>query len=607
MMQVSQEILDALANGTHSATSGPHAGKLWWGWGSVDGMREHAPRILEARAAAHSDDKHAEDGVIAPLGVHQAGTMLREPRIKIIDFDSSIRHLFKDSAFERLFHSRGRDFIDIVRNARGLFENLIDLVAYPTSEADVTAVLQACADRHIAVMPFGGGSSVVGGVEPPHGANYTGAISLDMALMKTLLEVDEVSMCCHVQGGIYGPELEKVLKPYGLTLRYYPQSFEFSTVGGWIATRGGGHFATGPTHIDDLVESVTVVSPMGTTTTRRLPASGAGPSEPRMYLGSEGQLGVITSAWLRLRRRPRARASATVLFIGEHPEESFLLGAAAVREVVQCGVQPANCRLVDGVEVARVLGAHATTLQREQVSSAAVLLLGFEAENETSNDVLDAQLALVLRICVHGHSGLVIAETRAAGTTGGPPSGERTGVAGSWGTGFMAGGYYSSAGALLSDTIVNTFETACTWAAFPALHRAVLAATHRAIQEQCGVDGTVTCRFTHVYPDGPAPYYTVVVHGIRAAAVQDKNAPTIDARIPQWQHIKKAAMDAIICSGGTSTHHHAVGRLHRPHFEAERGAIFGDALAALKHTYDPNGIMAPGVLLPERPGTTAKL
>ena len=224
------------------------------------------------------------------------------------------------------------------------FANAPDLVALPKSEADIEAVLDWASGAKVAVIPFGGGSSVVGGVEPVVGDGYAGAVSLDMRHFDRVLEVDATSRAARIQGGIRGPAIEAALKPHGLAIRHYPQSFEFSTLGGWIATRSGGHFATLYTHIDDFVESIRTITPAGAMESRRLPGSGAGPSPDRMMIGSEGALGVITEAWMRLQGRPRFRADAVFGF------PDFFAAARAVRAVAQAGLYPSNLRVIDNDE-----------------------------------------------------------------------------------------------------------------------------------------------------------------------------------------------------------------------------------------------------------------
>ena len=242
---------------------------------------------------------------------------------------------------DRIRHSMGRAYRDVVRGFRGRFDRTPDMVAFPGDAEDVRRVLEMCADRRLAAVPFGGGTSVVGGVEPRVGHGYRGTVSIDLGALSGIVEIDEVSSSALIRAGTLGPDLEDGLRPRGLTLRHFPQSFEFSTLGGWIATRAGGHFATLQTHIDDLVDSITALTPTGLWESRRLPGSGAGPSPDRMILGSEGILGVITEAWVRVRPRPRFKASRPVLF------ESFAAGAEAARVISQSGLHPSNCRLLD--------------------------------------------------------------------------------------------------------------------------------------------------------------------------------------------------------------------------------------------------------------------
>src|SRR6185295_18042729 len=236
-------------------------------------------------------------------------------------------------------------------------------------EGEIEALLEWAAAANVAVIPYGGGTSVVGGVEPRIPASYDGALSLDLGRLNRVLEVDGLSRGARIQAGAAGPVLEEQLGAHGLTMRFYPQSFELSTLGGWIATRAGGHFAVGPTHVDDLVEAVRAITPTGTWASRRLPGSGAGPSPDRMLLGSEGIVGVITEAWVRVQPRPSHRAGRTVRFA------SFLAGAEAVRAIVQAGLRPANCRLLDALEAQQ---AGSSDGER------AVLVLGFES---TDHDV----------------------------------------------------------------------------------------------------------------------------------------------------------------------------------------------------------------------------
>ena len=266
---------------------------------------------------------------------------LREPRLKV---PAAFGDLFTADHYERTVHALGKAYRDVVRGFRGEFENPPDLVAYPRDESEIETVLSWAEAEGAAVVPFGGGTCVVGGVEAPLGDRPV--VSLDLKRLDRVLEIDAQSLAARIQAGATGPGLEDQLREHGLTLRHFPQSFEYSTLGGWIATRAGGHFATLYTHIDDLVESVRAITPRGSWESRRLPGSGAGPSPDRALIGSEGILGVIAESWVRVRPRAEFKTSCGVEF------DDFHAAAAAVREISQSGLNPANCRLLDALEAA---------------------------------------------------------------------------------------------------------------------------------------------------------------------------------------------------------------------------------------------------------------
>src|SRR4051812_5171625 len=279
-----------------------------WGWGYED-QQPTPERVREAAAGIRShlgfEPLEAEEPV-ALSAVELAAPRLEAP--------GALAELCSVDAHHRASHAYGRSYRDIVRAFRGRFDHPPDVVALPRDEDDLRRLLEWCADAGAAAIPYGGGPSVVGGAGPAVGEGYAGAVSTDLARLGRVLEVDQVSRAARIQAGATGPSLEDQLREHGLTLRHFPQSFEFSTLGGWIATRAGGHFATLYTHIDDLVESVRAVTPAGLWESRRLPGSGAGPSPDRLLLGSEGILGVITEAWVRVQERPRFKLSCGVAF-----------------------------------------------------------------------------------------------------------------------------------------------------------------------------------------------------------------------------------------------------------------------------------------------------
>ena len=495
-----------------------------WGWGYED---EPAPDPEAAAGlAAHLGFDSAELEAAAPVRL-PAPRVVPPPGLPVVADDHA-----------RAVHAHGASYGDVVRAFRGRFPHAPDAVALPGSEDELARVLEWASDARLAVTPYGGGTSVVGGVDPVRGA-HEGAVSVDLSRLDRVLEVDEVSRAALIEAGANGPRLEEQLASHGLTLRFFPQSFELSTLGGWIATRAAGHFATGPTHIDDLVESVRAITAGGEVwESRRLPGSGAGPSPDRMLLGSEGTLAVITRAWVRVRPRDAERRSASVTF------PSFEAGCEAVRAIVQSGLRPANCRLVAAREAALTFAG-----DRD------LLVLGFE-EDVTGFDRAAA-------LC-REHGGEVA---------------ERGSGSGAWRDAFLRAPYLRDVFVAMG-VLSETFETAVTWDRLPALAESVTGA----VEEALGGTGSVTCRLTHAYPDGAAPYFTVLAPAERGEEVA------------QWDAIKAVAGDAVLAAGGTITHHHAVGRDHRRWYDAQRPEPFATAWRAAKAALDPDGRLNPGVL-----------
>jgi alkyldihydroxyacetonephosphate synthase len=526
----------------------------FWGWGyeSEAAEPEHAEAIANLLAERFGK---AVPEIATPPKIEDID--LRAPRI---DPPNPLSGMFSADPFDRASHTYGKSFRDIVRGLRRDFSIAPDLVAFPESEADVVSLLDWASDTDVVAVPYGGGSSVVGGVEADAGDSYRGAVSIDLRRLCKIKEIDKTSRAARIEAGIFGPALEDGLRPQGLTLRHFPQSFEFSTLGGWIATRSGGHYATLYTHIDDFVESIRAVTPAGISESRRLPGSGAGPSPDRMLIGSEGTLGIITEAWMRLQDRPKFRASAAVTF------DDYRRAAECVRKISQTGLFPTNLRLLDAGE-ALTSGAGD--------GSQHVLIVGFESADHE----LDAWIARALECCTD-HGGNAPA---GAGKTRTDDAANREGAAGAWRNAFLRAPYLRDAITAMGY-ISETFETAVTWDKFEDFHRRVIETTEGALGEICG-GGSVTCRFTHVYPDGPAPYFTVLAPSTR------------DSQLEQWNEIKAAVSETLIDAGGTITHHHAVGRDHRPGYDRQRPDVFATALRAAKSALDPKSILNPGVLI----------
>ena len=528
------------------------AKRSFWAWG----MEKDEPTLEQRREKAVALSTQYGIAVEATPVPRSADLDLRKPRITIPD---ALSAYCSTDTHERAVHSYGRSFTDRIKAFDLQFPNPPDVVAFPRNEHEVERVMHWCWSEGYAVIPFGGGSSTVGGIEPP--TDFDGVVTIDLAALDQVLEIDEISRSALIQAGVYGPAMENQLRPHGFTLRHFPQSFEYSTLGGWIATRSGGHYATNHTHIDDFVESTRMVTPAGVWESRRLPGSGAGPSPDRLVLGSEGTLGIITEAWMRIQVRPKFRASAGVTF------PSFEAGSEGARQVVQSKLWPANCRLLDPGEAATAAGLD---------GAQALLVIGFESSDVPQGDFMRQAVAIARDAGGKVDDDSIIISDEPGRATG------REGSVGAWRDSFINAPYQRNITTGLG-LVEDTLETAVTWDQWPKLDAAVREAIQNAMNHSCR-GGTVTCRFTHVYPDGPAPYFTFSGFGQRGGELE------------AHQEIKRAASEAIMATGGTITHHHAVGRLHKPWYQGESPDLFLEVLRAAKGRVDGRGVMNPGVL-----------
>ena len=451
----------------------------------------------------------------------------------------------------RLLHLGGKSTPDLLRRRLDDLQAAPDAVAAPADHDDVAAVLRVCVERGIAVVPFGGGTSVVGGVDPARGA-HRAVIALDLTRTAALLALDEVSLLATFGAGTTGPQAEELLGARGLTLGHFPQSFAYASLGGYAATRSSGQASRGYGRFDDLVHALRVATPAGDLTLGRSPASAAGPDLRQLFLGSEGAFGVLTEVTVRVRPIPAATAYGAWSF------PDFAAGASALREATQRGIRPTVLRLSDETEtrVNATLGGHLTRLR------GSLAVATFEgataAEAEATRHDLDEVFT------AHG-----------ATSRGEDP-------ARSWERGRFASPALRDT-LLDSGILAETLETAATWTHLPALKRTVTAALTETLTA-IGTKPIVLCHISHVYPAGASLYFTVV-----AALTDDPQM--------QWARAKDAASRAIGETHGTITHHHAVGRDHRPYLEAEIGALGVEVLRAVKGVLDPTGIMNPGVLV----------
>ncbi len=530
----------------------------FWGWGYEDeALRVEEEAIIRKSVARRVGDLVKE---IAPPTEDEMD--LRTPRIKP---PAAFDEIISATPYDRLVHCFGKSFPDIVRMLMRHVPCPPDLVAFPRNEQNVIDILDWASRENIAVIPYGGGTSVCGGVEGDVGENYDGVISLDMQYLNRVLEIDHVSRAALIEAGATGPEIENHLREHNLTLRHFPQSFAFSTLGGWIATRSGGHYASVYTHIDDFVESTRLVAPGGVMQTRRLPGSGAGPSPDRWVIGSEGALGVITQAWVRLQNRPRFRASATIGF------EKMTQAVAAVRSLSQSALFPTNCRLLDEAEA-----------RSNRLGERSVLLLGFESADHP----VDAWFERGLEIAAD-HGGIY--EKNPSSKNSDPKnSSHRAGMMGAWRDTFLRMPYYRNLTTRLG-LISDTFETAISWADFDDFYQNVCDKMQAELKRITNENTALSCRFTHIYPDGPAPYFSFTTLGTKRGDLSEM--------LEKWIEIKQAANEIVVGQGGTITHHHAVGRDHRSGYDQQIPGLFRDGLRAVKLRFDPAGILNPGILI----------
>ncbi len=520
-----------------------------WGWESDE------PTDAQRKETARQLSGHFGREITAPRIPNIEEFELRKPRIKIPD---SLSDIVTSDHDERVIHTYGGHFLELNRALRGDFSDPPDAVAYPETEEQLESVLDWCNSNDHAVIPYGGGTTVVNGVSVPTTADS--AVTIDMERLNKVLEIDETSRAARIQAGIFGPDLEAALRPKGYTLRHFPQSFPWSTLGGWIVTRSGGHYATNHTHIDEFVESLRMITPQGWWESRRLPGSGAGPSPDRLVIGSEGTLGILTEAWMRIQKRPIFRATAGVVFA------SWEEGYTATRHIVQAKLWPANLRLLDPAEAGRAAG-----LDGKQT----LLIIGFESSDVPQDSFITLAVEIAREFGGQINDDEINISDGSGNTTG------REGAVGNWRSSFIGVNAGMTNGLGL---IGDTFETAITWDKWPEFDAQIRSRVGKVLKEVVGDASTLSCRFTHIYTDGPAPYYTFSGMG------------TPGSEAEQWKTIKDAANEALISCGGTITHHHSVGRMHAQGWSKQRPDLFESALRAVKKSLDPNSILNPGVL-----------
>jgi alkyldihydroxyacetonephosphate synthase len=455
---------------------------------------------------------------------------------------------------DRLLHAGGKSTIDLLRRKDSGVQEAPDAILLPGSEDDVAAVLRYCSEHEIAVIPFGGGTNVVGGLNPSRG-EFAAAVSLDLRRFDRLISLDEVSGQAVFGAGVTGPDAERLLGERGFSLGHFPQSFEYATIGGFAATRSSGQDSAGYGRFNDMVRGLRMITPVGTLDVGRGPESAAGPDLRQLVIGSEGTFGVITQVRLRVHRAPEAVRYEAWSF------PDFGTGAAALRAVTQNAAGPTVIRLSDEAETGVNL-ATTESIGENQITGGCLGITVFEGTKEHVESRHAETSAL---LAAHGGTSLGEAPARA------------------WERGRFGAPYLRDS-LLSAGALCETLETATDWSNVPALKAAVTEALTNALAES-GTPALVMCHVSHVYPTGASLYFTVV-------AGQRGNP------IDQWRAAKKAASDAIVATGGTITHHHAVGADHRPWMRDEVGELGVQVLRAVKATLDPAGILNPGKLIP---------
>ncbi|QKW10621.1 FAD-binding oxidoreductase [Streptomyces sp. NA04227] len=461
-----------------------------------------------------------------------------------------VEHVHTDEP-TRLRHTGGKSTPDLLRRRAGEVAEAPDAVLTPAGHDEVQGILDVCAQHGIAVVPFGGGTSVVGGVEPFRG-DFPAVISLDLRRLDALLALDEESGTATLEAGLRTPEAEELLGAEGHTLGHFPQSFEFASIGGYAATRSSGQFSAGYGRFDAMVTALKVATPRGTVTLDRGPATAAGPDLRQLFLGSEGVFGVITEVTVRVRRVPESRVEESWAF------PTFAAGTAAVRELAQAGGLPTAIRISDETET--FINAAIAGGQAPEGCQSVVHFEGSAAQVERRR----SEVAEVLE----RHGARRIASESAQ----------------TWRRSRFTAPYLRDS-LLDAGVLAETLETVTSWSGLHELRESVTRALTENLPQESG-SPVVYCHLSHAYHSGASLYFTVA-----ADATDDPQG--------RWAVAKRAASDAIAAAGGSITHHHAVGMDHRPWMEAEIGPLGVEVLAAVKRTLDPSGILNPGKLIPE--------
>lgn len=540
----------AAAQLTGAPINQPPAAPLRWnGWGDP-ALAKQLPLALRTLLPLKLGKIKKPAPATELSRVHLAASALNDEDREVFAAVVGAAHLGVDNE-SRLRHAGGRSTPDLLRR-RAAEQDAPDGVVSPASHDEVLALLQLAAARDIAVIPFGGGTSVVGALDPERGA-HRAVIAIDLTRMSGLISLDEVSGQARMFAGTTGPEAERLLGQHGYELGHFPQSFLYATLGGFAAARSSGQNSSGNGRFDDMVLGIRVATPSGEFAFGVSPGSSVGPDLTKLFLGSEGIFGIITELVLRVHPLPETRSFEAWSF------PDFETGAAALREVAQLRTRPTVIRLSDEAETSVSLAQHG------KIGKA--LSKGCSAITVFEGDPADVAAR---------HAATAAVLKRVGATSEGPAPAE------SWINGRFGAPYLRDS-LLDHGVFCETLETATTWAGLHQLKERVTAALQEGFAAH-GAKAMVLCHVSHIYPSGAALYFTI------AAGI-----PGDDLEV--WAQVKAAVNEAIVANGGTLSHHHGVGRDHAPWLEREIGEAGIRILRAVKAELDPSGIMNPGAVI----------
>ena len=551
----------------------------WWGWGSEKKTfpMENKPNLwpwIRDKLGIKSETK------ISPIPFDKiilAPPVINEAFVQALRNTLNPNQMTQDK-MERVLHSYGKSFPDLFRVRRGEIKRAPDLIVLPKNHSEVEQIVRLAHEHNVCLIPFGGGTNIVGGVEALE-TSHRMVVTLDLRDMNQLLALDPVSMTATIQGGALGPKLEADLAARGFNLGHYPDSFEYSTLGGWLATRSAGMQSDAYGKIEDMVVSLKMVTPSGTLTTRPTPASSAGPDLNRLVVGSEGTLGIITEATMRVHRSPAVKDYRGFLF------PTFEDGVHAIQETLDRGFAPSMIRLQDSGETELAFNMKAPKkglegliqkpikayLKANGYTAPCIMIIGFEGNEDAIKGVRRGALSIMKK-----HNGFPLGK----------------GVGKTWSADKFNVPYLRDYVMDYSCT-ADVAETAATWAnVLPLYYNTISALKARFAQDQGA--GYVGCHISHTYKTGACLYFTWGV------------TQTPGREMEQYYTYKKLVTETFMKSGGTLSHHHAIGYEHLPWMEEEISKTGVRALRALKASLDPKAILNPGKLIPDlSPITTA--